>query len=57
MQQVELGKTQTGRVGYFTRGYLAWALTEAEYALPSDWHEVNAKRLNFQFVNEGNDND
>lgn len=52
MQEVSLGKTATGIYGYFTRGYLAWALTPEQYGESDQWHEKHAKSLNFKFVSQ-----
>ena len=51
-QLVFLGKTRTGRLGYFTNGILAWHLTPEQYAMPTEWHIANASKLNFEFVEE-----
>jgi hypothetical protein len=51
-QLVFLGKTRTGRVGYFTNGILAWGLTPEQYAMPTEWHVANASKLNFEFCEE-----
>jgi len=50
MQLVYLGKTRTGVFGYFTNGYLAWALSPEQYARGDEWHADYAKSLNFKFV-------
>lgn len=50
MQLVYLGKTHTGVFGYFTNGYLAWALTPEQYGQADQWHDEYAKSLNFKFV-------
>lgn len=53
MQQIVfLGRTRTGRLGYFTNGILAWHLTAEEFAKPNEWHMENAKRLNFLFCED-----
>lgn len=51
-QIVFLGKTRTGRLGYFTNGILAWHLTPEEFAQPTEWHIANAEQLNFLFCEE-----
>jgi hypothetical protein len=50
MQLVYLGKTRTGVFGYFTNGYLAWALSPEQYGESDQWHANYAKSLNFKFV-------
>lgn len=50
MQQVRLGKTKTGRFGYFTNGILAWGLTPEQYGEANEWHEKFAKSLGFTFI-------
>ena len=52
MQQVNLGKTSTGRYGYFTNGYLAWELSPTQYGESDQWHQRYAKSLNFDFQPE-----
>lgn len=51
-QLVFLGKTRSGRLGYFTNGILAWHLTPEEFAQPTEWHIENASQLNFEFCEE-----
>jgi hypothetical protein len=51
-QLVFLGKTRTGRYGYFTNGILAWGLTPEEFEQPTEWHIANASKLNFEFCEE-----
>jgi hypothetical protein len=55
-QLVFLGKTRTGRYGYFSNGILAWGLTPEQYAMPTEWHKKNAPAIcpAFEFV-EGED--
>jgi hypothetical protein len=51
-QIVFLGKTRTGRLGYFTNGILAWGLSPEDFAKPTEWHIANASKLNFEFCEE-----
>jgi hypothetical protein len=51
-QIVFLGKTRSGRLGYFTNGILAWHLTPEQYAMPTEWHIANASKLGFEFCEE-----
>lgn len=50
MQQVMLGRTESGTWGYFTNGWLAYPLTEGQYNMPREWHVSKCKRLGFEFV-------
>ena len=50
MQQVMLGKTKTGRFGYFTNSILAWGLTPEQYGEADEWHKKFAKSLGFTFI-------
>jgi len=53
-QLVYLGKSRTGRYGYFTNGILAWEISAEDYAKPAEWHKQNAKAVhpNFEFCEE-----
>lgn len=53
-QLVFLGKSRTGRYGYFTNGILAWELSAEDYSKPAEWHKKNAPSIhpNFEFCEE-----
>lgn len=51
MQDVHLGRTASGKFGYFTGHYLAWDLTKEQHDMPTEWHVEKCKHLHrFNFV-------
>ena len=44
-QLVYLGKSRTGKYGYFTNGILAWEISAEDYAKPAEWHKKNAPSI------------